>query len=156
MKPQILLGLLGLTLLTLIGCREDWEAVTYPAAGDLTINGQPATGALVELIPQGAAPDVRNSRPWGKVDAAGHFELATYQGKLGAPPGEYRVTITWPVDSAMLGSPDRLGSKFAQAEKSRLTATIRAEATVLPPIHLSGIKVTENPRIASKNRVFQP
>ena len=135
---------------SLAGCREGWQAETYPASGRLTINGRPAAGALVELIPRGAAPDERNSRPWAKVTADGTFALATYQGESGAPPGEYGVAITWPVDASILGSPDRLGGKYKTPEKSGLAVTLKAEPNRIPPLELAGAKVADAPRPSAR------
>ena len=149
--------LLALAVLpALAGCREDWQAATYPATGRLTINGQPAAGALVQLVAGGAGPDVRNSRPWGVVAADGTFALSTYEGEAGAPPGDYRLTITWPVDASVLGSPDRLKGKYAAAETSPYPVTIRAEATAIPPIELTKVVVAANPRPSAAARHFQP
>lgn len=134
---------------TLGGCGEGWQAKTYPAAGKLTINGQPAQGALVQLIPRGAAPDERNSRPWGMVGADGTFQLSTYEPGSGAPPGEYGLTLAWPVDASVLGSPDRLGGKYAQGGPALPTVTLKAEPNQIPPIELTGIKINTNPRVAS-------
>jgi hypothetical protein len=135
----------------LAGCREDWQAATYPASGRLTINGRPAPGALVQLVPKdGAAPDERNSRPWAKVGPDGTFELSTYQGEAGAPPGEYGVAITWPVDAAVLGSPDRLAGKYNAPEKTGLAATLKAEPNQIPPFELAGAKVADAPRPAAR------
>ena len=152
-----LVATLFLAAAGLAGCREDWQAATYPASGRLTINGQPAAGALVQLVPRGAAPDERNSRPWGKVAPDGSFTLATYQGEAGAPPGEYGVAITWPVDASVLGSPDRLGGKLAEGAPALPAVTIKAEPTTIPPIELTGLKVSDSPRPnTAATRVFQP
>ena len=138
-------------LAALAGCREDWQAATYPASGRLTINGRPAAGALVQLFPKaGTAPDERNSRPWGKVAADGSFELSTYQGEAGAPAGEYGVAISWPVDAAVLGSPDRLGGKYNAPEKSSLAVTLKAEPNQIPPFDLAGAKVADAPRPSAR------
>ena len=158
-RPRPRLAVISPFVLAVVGfagCREDWQAATYPAAGRLTINGAPATGALIELIATSAAPDERNSRPWGKVDADGNFQLATYQGESGAPPGDYQATITWPVDASVLGSPDRLGGKLARPGAALPTITIKAEPTTIPPIALTGLKVADQPRKPSAPLVLQP
>lgn len=131
------------------GCGEGWQAATYPAAGRLVINGEPATGALVQLVARGPAPDERNSRPWGKVRDDGSFELTTYDGKPGAPPGEYGVGITWPFDSSVMSSPDRLGGKLADASASSLTVTLKAEPNQIPEIKLDRVRVDSKPRPGS-------
>ena len=144
------------TTVILTGCGEDWQAATYPASGRLTINGQPATGALVQLVAAGQGPDVRNSRPWGMVGQDGSFQLATYDASAGAPPGDYYLTITWPVNPAVLGSPDRLKGKYASPSTSKWPITIKAEATVIPPIELNQVLVAQNPRASAAARHLGP
>src|SRR4051812_42032263 len=90
-----------LSCLAFAGCRESWQADTYPASGRVSINGEPPTGVLVQLFPTGKeAPDGRNSRPWGLVKEDGTFVLSTYNGESGAPSGDYMVTMTWPPDAS--------------------------------------------------------
>ena len=148
-QPWACTALLLIATATLAGCGEDWQAKTYPAAGRLTINGQPAQGALVQLIPRGAAPDERNSRPWGMVGADGTFQLSTYEPGDGSPPGDYGLTIAWPVDASKLGSPDRLAGKYAQGNPALPAVTLKAEPNQIPPIELTGIKLVDRPRVAS-------
>ena len=141
---------------TLTGCGEDWQAQTFPVSGRLTINGQPATGALVQLVATGAQPDVRNSRPWGVVGPDGAFHLATYEPGSGAPAGDYGLTITWPVDSSVLGSPDRLQGKYADPATYRQPVTIKGGPTAIPPIELTRVIVAQNPRAAAAVKRLHP
>ena len=131
---------------SLTGCGDGWQAATYPATGRLVINGAPAAGALVQMVARGGPPDERNSRPWAKVQPDGSFELRTYDGKPGAPAGEYGVGITWPFDSEQMGSPDRLGGKFADAASSQLSATLKAEPNQIPEFRLDQVRVESRPR----------
>ena len=144
------------TLAACSGCGEDWQAATYPATGRLTINGKPAAGALVQLIASGPGPDVRDSRPWGLVAADGTFQLATYETGTGAPAGDYRLTITWPVDAARPGSPDRLKGKYADPAAAHFPVTIRAGATEIPSIELNRVIVAQNPRPTAAGRRPMP
>ncbi|RUL83183.1 hypothetical protein [Tautonia sociabilis] len=119
------------------GCGESWEAETYPASGRLTINGDPAEGALVQLHAIGEPPDERNSRPWGKVRSDGTYTLSTYRNEDGAPAGEYALTITWPPDSSVPSLDDRLGFTYSDPGRSKWKVTIEEGENELPPITLT-------------------
>lgn len=122
------------------GCGgEDWQAEVHPATGTLTINGEPAAGALVQLVPTGGAADERNSRPWGVVQADGTFALSTYDGEPGAPAGDYAATITWPPDPSRPSTADRLKSRYSRVDQAPARFTIRPGANALPPIVLTGV-----------------
>ncbi|WP_165227498.1 hypothetical protein [Aquisphaera insulae] len=143
-----------LTLLAVAGCRRDWEARTYPASGKVTVNGQPAAGALVQLTPIGPqTPDVRGSKPWGVVQPDGSFVLATYeQAGPGAPAGEYAMTITWPPDVTRPSNEDRLGGKYAKAEQSALKFTIKEGTNVLDEVKIDapGLDAAPRPAVMKK------
>ena len=124
------------------GCGgEDWHAETYPAQGRITINGEPASGAVVELRSTGEKPDVRNSRPWAVVEEDGAYTLSTYEKGDGAPPGEYAVTVRWPPDVSQPSLADRLGGAYATPEQSQWRVTIAEGDNQLPPIEITGAKV---------------
>jgi len=123
------------------GCKKDWKADTYPARGRIVINGEPATGAIVELRSQGKQADVRNSRPWGIVKEDGSYQLTTYRNGDGAPAGVYSVTIVWPEDVHSPNSIDRLRGAFATPEKSQWNVTVSEKKNDLPPIEVMNVKV---------------
>ncbi|AGA27419.1 hypothetical protein [Singulisphaera acidiphila] len=122
------------------GCRESWQANTYPATGRISINGRPPAGALVELFPT-TKTDERNSRPWGLVKDDGTFVLATYDGEPGVPVGDYMLTIKWPPDASKPSMVDRLKSRYSSPEKSPWKVTIKGEDNVLPPVELTDVDV---------------
>lgn len=130
-----------LPLLALAGCRESWQADTYPASGRVAINGEPPGGALVQLVPAGGTTDERNSRPWGLVKEDGTFVLSTYNGEPGAPAGDYVVTMTWPPDASRPSMADRLKSRYARPERSPWRVTITQGENVLPLIEATGVEV---------------
>jgi hypothetical protein len=137
MRPAM--ALLGSLLL--VGCDEGWQAETYPVAGKVLINGQPAAEAVVELHSVGTQPDSRNSRPWGVVQPDGTYQLTTYGKDDGAPPGEYAVTLRWPSDLSSPSHFDRLAGAFDSPETAPLQVTIRPEENTLPTVELTGAKV---------------
>ena len=125
-----------------VGCgRNEWQVATYPASGTITINGDAPEGAVVELHSVGEQPDVRNSRPWGIVQADGTYTLSTYEAGDGAPPGEYAVTLRWPPDITKPSFADRLGGRFLKAEGSQWRVTIAKDENELPLIELANIRV---------------
>ncbi|KAA5538878.1 hypothetical protein FYK55_25925 [Roseiconus nitratireducens] len=140
-SPATVLPLVPIVLL-LQGCGgEAWQAETYPARGQITINGEPPEGAVIELHSKGQQPDVRNSRPWGLVQPDGSFVLSTYESGDGAPAGEYAVVIRWPPDASQPSFADRLGGAYSTAQKSEWDFTITEGENQLPPIEIVGVNV---------------
>lgn len=127
------------------GCGGDWKAETYPAKGTISVNGKPPVGAVLHFVSTAGKVDQRNSRPWAKVANDGSFTLGTYKPGDGAPPGQYAVTIVWPVDPSTPDPRDRLGFAFAKPEKSKWKVTIIEGENELPPIVLKGVTVHANP-----------
>lgn len=97
------------------------------------------------LFPSDGPVDVRNSKPWGVVNADGSYRLGTYELEDGAPPGEYDVTLVW---SLGLG-PDRLKGAHSVPEKAVMHVTISQTNNELPPIELSGVSVLPPPTARS-------
>lgn len=137
------LALLALTsAASLAGCSgKDWEAETYPVTGKVLINGEPAVDAIVELHATAQKPDSRNSRPWGIVQPDGSFSLTTYQKADGAPPGQYAVTLRWPVDLTTPSQVDRLAGAYSTAAKAPANVTVEAGENEIPAIDLKDVKV---------------
>lgn len=146
--------LIGLFITTnLIGCdRGTTERPLVPAGGEVRVNGQPATGALVLLTPANAIADPEAPYPRAKVGQDGRFQLTTYRRDDGAPPGEYRATVTWekPIrvsrfrrDDADRDSGDDethnvLPEQYADPATSGLTVIVPEEgSTSLTPIRIT-------------------
>lgn len=143
-KPTLTSALLIAT--ACLGCDDGWQAETYPAAGSLFINGQPAENALVQLDAAEKEVDVRDSRPWALVQPDGSFTLSTYARGDGAPAGEYRVIITWPPNPHVMSHADRLGRQFDTPEESRWRVTIHEGENKLDPIRLTNVPVKKMPK----------
>ncbi|HBL44956.1 MAG TPA: hypothetical protein DDZ90_16355, partial [Planctomycetaceae bacterium] len=79
------------------GCgNSDVRPDLQTVEGRLTINGEPAAGAMLVFYPaQGEEFDSRGSRPRAKVEENGNFQVTTYQSGDGAPAGDYQVGILW-------------------------------------------------------------
>jgi hypothetical protein len=77
--------------------------------------------------------------PHGTADASGRFSLTTYEQGDGAPAGQYRATVTWPVadyvpktrqerEDLLTGGqpPDRLKGRYGRPERSAFVVTVEA------------------------------
>jgi hypothetical protein len=124
-----------LAVVTLAGCGKSGDT-TVPVTGRVLVNGKPAKGAAVVFHPVEPNSNVASTRPLGQVDDNGEFHLTTAKAGDGATPGEYRVTVTWyaatPTKQRVSegeDSPARnlLPDKYAHAESTPLTATVRSE-----------------------------
>lgn len=126
LRRRFLAWIASLATISLLGCSGGSEIPLYPARGKLTVGGQPAEGALITLIPDGGLePDIR---PAGRVDAAGRYDIKTYDPdtqdtKEGARAGKYIALITWvpdPTESNLEeGIRDRLGNRYRQTSAFR-------------------------------------
>lgn len=150
MKGIDLLALAG--LLICLGCGENWQAETHPTHGRITINGEAPNGAVVELYATGEAVDVRNSRPWAIVQEDGTYSLSTYERGDGAPAGQYAVTVRWPPDVSQPSLADRLGGAFVRPERSRWSVTVGEGENELPPIEITGAKISSREQANSPRR----
>jgi hypothetical protein len=135
----------------------------YPVHGKVTYKGEPAAGAYVVLVkdrPRDAGEDLH---PAATVEEDGSFTLNCGDRGNGAPPGTYKVMITWmtglasdaakakrdavlkknpkargfkPDQHAML-APDRLLGRYANPAKPMLTAEVKPETNNLPTFDLT-------------------
>ncbi len=64
----------------------------FPVSGKLTVNGQPAKGVTVRLLPKTRLADMRHS-PIAVVSDDGSFKFTTYGEDDGAPAGAYSVLV---------------------------------------------------------------
>jgi hypothetical protein len=121
-----------------------------PASGRVTYKGKPVPGALVALHRVGGptpskAGETAPPRPTGKTDAEGNFKLHTYVGDDGAPAGDYKVTVAYAgsAETRNLMAKDvstslgvTLPSKYADPEKTDLTATVKDGDNTIPAFDL--------------------
>lgn len=144
-------ALLFILLAACGGCggREYETIPTFPVSGQVTVNGAPAQGAIVTLHPETPQPGTKYPlMPSGKVNAEGAFQLTTYEGPDGAPPGDYTVTIEWPDPKWRPPGggmppppPDRLKGKFADRKAPTIKAHVVAGDNRLEPIVLDGVEI---------------
>jgi len=126
------------------GPAEEVRPELQPARGTLTVNGQPAMGAMLVLHPSGGEPfDSRGTRPRATVAFDGSFELSTYQTGDGAPVGDYDVAVLWFVNPDSDSPRDKLGGRLADPKKSDIRLSVKEGVTELAPIALEGVEVQD-------------
>lgn len=142
--PCVCLSLLA--AVSLSGC-GDGIIKRYPVVGHVTVDGNPAEGALVIFCPFNSGPELANFRPAGVADASGAFKLTTVEPGDGAPAGNYKVLVKWcPTlpnqEDAERGGrggakgPDRLKGKYYNLDTTPLNVTIEKKSNELAPLDL--------------------
>jgi hypothetical protein len=92
-----------LTMLPVAGCSN--QPVGYARAfGKLSYKGEPAAGALLVFHVDGKPQFGEIVVPSATVGDDGSFELVSPTGD-GAPPGKYKVLVSWPADSSAADVP---------------------------------------------------
>lgn len=132
----------------LAGCGNSKPAekkLVYSAAGSLKINGKPADGAWITLVPEVEGIPT----PTGRVRADGTFLLEVFDEDVksyeppGDPTGEYHVLVSMPRDPSSRISPDRLGGIYSDVKTSKKKAQIELGENQLAPINLDGVKISD-------------
>jgi hypothetical protein len=91
--------------------------------GRVLYEGRPAAGAVVILHSTDKA--AQGSRPHGRADANGEFELTTYRSGDGAPAAAYVVTLEWKEpDDSPEGGMELLPPVYSDPNTSKLTVTV--------------------------------
>jgi hypothetical protein len=110
-------------------------------SGQVTIGGEPAAGADLRFYEiRGRTPGM--ARPYATTDAEGRFVVSTYGMHDGAPPGEYRVTVSWkgPLDSISPDQrdamPEQLPARFADPSTSGIQVHIARGENLLETIEI--------------------
>lgn len=146
----LLFGLLS--AIGIAGCGEETIANhqefddLHPTVGQIDFKGEPIPDATVSLYPIDAVMS-RTMVPAASavVDESGKFEVFTYrpEGKgLGAPQGEYEVSISWrgPLKGLTNDQIDeleeRLPTKYLNPKKSGIKVSITDGENTLPAISL--------------------
>lgn len=134
-RPNSVQVLVACALL-LPGCDSDHLRV-YPVKGKLLINDRPAAGVTILFL---AYPPIVGlpCGPAGVTGSDGSFSLTTFTAYDGAPPGDYRVILSWPEwrNGAHLG-PDRLNNAFRDFGSSTISARVEAKANELAPFRIT-------------------
>jgi hypothetical protein len=140
-RIAVLLGLLAVS-----GC-GDGRIPLYPVTGSIVVDGKPADGAMVIFCPQeGQTEQLMRERPVGFAGNDGKYQLTTFVSNDGAPAGQYKVLIQWPLSNTQQGGdprggrgggPDRLRGRYFNLERTTLTATINEAPTEIPAFQLT-------------------
>jgi len=137
--------LLLVVALLCAGCGEAErpELTVFPVSGSISIDGKPPVGAEIRCRPSTPLKDPakRSIEPFAFVEQDGTFQVGTYLGDDGAPPGEYALTIVWPIITVEGGEEvrgaDRLKGRFDKPERPIAKVTVKAdEDTYIPEIVL--------------------
>jgi hypothetical protein len=136
-------AVLALALAALFGsaCGRQDRVPVQEARGRVLCDGKPLGAALVALHPVGNT-DPAAPHPIAYSDKDGTFSLTSYDGKDGAPPGEYVVTVEWryreraEYESAEIPR-NRLPIRFSNPTQSPLRVRIDSGAS-----DLGDLKVT--------------
>jgi hypothetical protein len=124
--------LVAFTLALVFGCGS--KAELYPAHGKVFVAGAPAEGAIVVLHPT-SETDPTTLRPSARVAADGSFALE-------APPGEYKVAVTWFEDltrtDRVTGTvTTKLPPRYGDPKTSPLRAEIGPHDNEIPTFQLT-------------------
>ena len=145
--------------LSALGCDSEPPSgpiPVHPVSGQVLSNGKPVPGALVIFHPETPAASTPQPKPGeesprgaitptGKTDSEGRFQLHTYVGDDGAPTGQYKVTVVlagpsenrdFMAKNSAPVSTVTLPSKYADPERSGLSATVKPGDNVIPPYEL--------------------
>jgi hypothetical protein len=112
----------------------------HPVFGEVFLNGQPASGAVVHFHP---LDDEECSPAFATVKEDGSFELSTYANNDGAEVGEYRVTLVWcdetqEEERETVYGPDRFGDRYSNPKTSGLIATVGPGENIVPRFDING------------------
>jgi hypothetical protein len=109
--------------LSAIGCGPTRPAVV-PAAGIVTLDGQPLAGGFIRLVPAASRPAT------GVIGPDGRFTLGTFAAADGCVPGTHGVEVIGPLPAggeaaAAVPAPTvTVPARYRDAQTSGITITI--------------------------------
>jgi hypothetical protein len=117
-------GLLAL-FLAVVGCGDSsGVGRTFPVKGAVTLDGNPISAGVVQFLPEGGSGSGHS--PMAMIKD-GTYELTT-NGKPGAPPGDYKVTVSTNTPAAMTGGGPKVPKLYESAASTRLQVKVSADA----------------------------
>ncbi len=154
LRPAVALLVLLLIVIALVNLSGRDSESLYPAEGTLRVNGKPAHGAVVVFHPQNSGK-LSATQPVGYVGPDGRYRL-TSTNRVGAPPGDYVVTVSWFVpaqakttkkslgfvDPEKGGTVEKLGFRYSNRQKSTITRTLVRGNNEVEPIELTDTKLS--------------
>jgi hypothetical protein len=134
------LALLGTTHWGLLVASTALEHERFPVAGEVSVDGQPATGAQVRLYRLHDEPELARAVAWGTVKDDGRFSLKTLGWAEGAPVGKYAVTVAY--EPPVIHGEDFLPGEHVLAESLADPRTTSLAVEVLAePNHLGVLEL---------------
>ncbi|MCC6510431.1 MAG: hypothetical protein IT423_15120 [Pirellulaceae bacterium] len=113
-------------LITLVGCEADSNM--RPVTGEILFKGKPVADAKVMFMSPASARTAS-----GQTDAAGKFDLTTFEDKDGAVIGEHKVAVSVYTDEAVskmsLADQEALGRGLYKPKPGGVPARYSAHAT---------------------------
>lgn len=133
-RAPLVAGLIAVVFCA-VGCQRKGQVrqklPTYPVHGQLSIDGEPAAGAMVKFYSKQSEGRV----PTAIVRPDGSFSASFYDREDGAPAGVYSLLVVWmetPPQGGM--AHDKLRGQFLDPSKAVATVTIAQGVNNLEPI----------------------
>ncbi|HZT83176.1 MAG TPA: hypothetical protein VFA26_23305 [Gemmataceae bacterium] len=130
----------ALAALAACGCSDHGVGPCEPVSGTVTLDGQPLRGVVgtVDFVPDRSKGNNSPFTAHGTVDGEGRYVLST-RGKIGAPPGWYKVVV-----SATPPGADRDSAKLVVHSRFAAEATtpLRCEVVANAPAGAYDLKLT--------------
>lgn len=137
-RRWLFLSALLAVLISLTSCRNDGRLPVYSVKGKVLVDGKPVKDAFVHFYPRDTVGQ-GTPCPSAQTDENGEFALSSYVSGDGVPPGEYDVTVTWPVRFNPLSTNwegDKLKGRYSDRKKPWLQVTIEKKPLELAPFDL--------------------
>ena len=132
---------LGLVVVASAGCSSgDNQVAVRPVTGQVIYDGKPAAGVQVFLVSTNAGrPKGAAINPHAVTGPDGKFEITTYEPGDGAPEGNYKAVLHWPVeDSEAEEPPDRLFGWY-DLRHTTLSVKVTNQTSALDPFKLQAV-----------------
>lgn len=134
------LGLFGFSLWGILAASTALEHQRFPVAGEILVDGRPATGAKVSLYRLQDEADLARAVAWGRTDEHGAFDVKTLGWADGAPAGKYAVTVVYEPATIRgeeyLPGPHVLADELAHSHTTPLVVEVLAEPNQLGVLDL--------------------
>lgn len=135
-------AVLALTVVV-VGCsppKDPSKKETIPVKGEVSVDGAPVAGVLVQLHATADVSAGKASVTMGSTNDKGLFAITTYSEGDGVPAGDYVATFTWPVLqlNQAAEAPDRLKNRYKDPSKSTFKVSVAAGS----PVDMGKIELT--------------
>lgn len=131
-------------LVPMLGCGgyplPEGAKKVFVVRGELKFQGAPMDGAVVTFYTDPPTAGTSSLSPTGTADESGKYALTTYLKDDGAPEGNYRVTIYWPMKTGGNAAkkeideplpPDRLQYAYSHPKTTTLKAKVESKENTI-------------------------